>query len=235
MTFRKSKETQISQRHAQILDRYLNAMASFYGRLSINDAFDIIKRQNPGIISRSEFVEFLKEKYFDEVYERDDDCYDVYTQTDMVGEPNPQLEDAEIIANVLQLDADLYERVKASENIYPLYIPPKAELLKYQKNINYVPVTPPLRAFAKWVKAHMIEDLAFKPTSDDICAEVICIQMFANYEHLFSSVLSWIAFPEAKADKIKMFDELITLLDSLLENTRTWIYRGHTLQEIKKM
>ena len=231
----KAEEKERTKRkHRRMFEKYLNACIRFYGRLTVAEAYTIINQQNPGEISRCEFLSFICEEYCDRRIRLNDGIrYKIFLRSDIFTDGSNKIEDAEVIDYLLGVDT-LYFRLERNKDRYPLYIPEKRELLKYADDM-YIKITPQLETLASWTVEHAKENELMTLEPQDIYEEEATMRISGKYEDTFLEVVDWLALPRGIKAQREMLDTAEKLVKAAFDNTRIWLYRGHTPKETHEL
>ena len=215
---------------------YCSAMAIFYGRIPVVDAFKIIDQQNPGKYTIDAFWNYLKD--YQKIRDIDFDRANGFFFVFFIGRGSHSLEKTEIVNDCYECDChnlksidNPYLRLVEEQKGRPLYIPSKKELLKYSDDTYHAP-SPELDAVVEWVLQHQ-RDLPFTLEAEDIITEVILpIIMDSDPIQAVSDLTKWLKFPEDEDEEVALIYELLNLIQTLHNNTRMWYLRGHTPVEL---
>lgn len=123
----KYKQLGLPDETVDLLHRYFSAFANLYGRLSLKDAYQIIIKHNPKLLTFEKLYEFSG------IVRRENQYYFIVDQNELWTDMTAAPESREIVADDLLIfdDEPYYELVKAQHG-KPLYIPPKEALLLYE-------------------------------------------------------------------------------------------------------
>ncbi|MBE6612831.1 MAG: hypothetical protein E7632_10100 [Ruminococcaceae bacterium] len=107
----------ISDDTIKLLRKYLKAMANLYGVIPLDKVYEIISTQNPGLLTKAEFAQYImvarhEREYFDIFGEADE-----YTGARFETSLNRQLVDWQLL--------EIFAKVKAYQADKPYYIPEK--------------------------------------------------------------------------------------------------------------
>lgn len=207
-----------------LLHKYFDAFANLYGILNLADAYKIIEKQNPGMITFDKLDEFSSTEamfgwsryyYIVEL----DEMFD-----DVEGTP----ETREIIASyLLDVDEDDYYELTEQQIGKPLYIPKKNELLKYADEFYYEK-TPQAVAVEKFLIKKHITGEDFIDVMAEVCSDIIFNINSINFT--FSSIERLgIELSESETEKF------IGLFYDMANNFRIPSNRGYTPNEIYSM
>lgn len=216
---------------------YCSAFASFYGRISVLDAFNIITQQNGGKYTLEEFVDYLERYQMRRNEKNIEGYFFLYSSL----EPHKAIE-MDIVNDCFECDC--YGEGSTTKNYYvelvskqygkPLYVPPKDKLLKYADD-SYYEITPQTEAVIQFVKKHK-RKLPFRLTTGDIASEVLLpIIMDSEPLEAIECLLKWLDLPEDEKNYSEMLSTLTDLVFELHNNTRMWFLRGYTPNEMSKI
>ena len=111
----------------RLLRKYFSAASNLYGVIPLRKLYEIIESQNPGIVSRAEFIAFSQ------IAKHEREGYFILSEGDLFkcGKYTPLL-DYEVIDTTL-LDIDIFHYIFLKKFQYgkPYYIPEKKDFLSY--------------------------------------------------------------------------------------------------------
>ncbi len=219
----KYKQLGLPAETVELLHSYFSAFANFYGILTLKDAYNIIIKQNPELLTFDKLYEFT------EIVKREKQYYYIVDADEMRSNALSTPETREIVAeDLLSVDDDAYYELFEAQSDKPLYIPKKDELLRYEDEFYYEK-TPSSDAVEKFfIKRKKItgEDLL------DVMADIICSYNISDnpIEEAFDS-LEWMEI-ELTDDEVETLGELLCKLNN---NFRTRFNRGYTPNELSKI
>ena len=144
-------ERKLPEKTKRLFERYLSAMANFYGRITIDEAFGIIQFQNDASYCLDDFVAFIADKNQKcRANTISDDRFVIMTADDVGID---KLGEIEIAARVLSELPDKHTEIKLAQACYNRYIPKKADLLRYASP-EYYEETAELRETVDWILSH---------------------------------------------------------------------------------
>lgn len=207
----------------ELLCNYFAAFANLYGIINLADAYKIIEKQNPGMISFDELYEFS-----DLIAVETGFYFYIVDPSEMYDDVKETPETREIVAeNLLIVDEEDYYELKEKQNGKPLYIPVKEELLKY-KDEFYFEKTPQSQAVERFfIKKHITGKALF-----DVMAELhLQIVLDGNIaDNAFSSISRLrIALTDSEAETFG------NLFCSMANHCRIPSNRGYTPDELYKI
>lgn len=123
----------LSVETVHLLRRYFAAFANLYGVINLSDAYKIIEKQNPGMITFDELHEFSSIIAFEREHH-----YYIVDMDEMFDDIEGTPKTREIVNEYLLAvdEKDYYELIE-KQNGKPFYIPEKEKLLKYEDEFYY--------------------------------------------------------------------------------------------------
>ena len=204
-----------------LLHDYFEAMANFYMRLSLKDAFYIFNLHNKGLITKEQFIDFSdivrhEQHYY---YVLGDD--ELYTQV-----PKSEPHERFIVhESLIDIDYEIYYNMERMQSGKPLYIPSMEKLLKHI-NETYYEETPQTKALAQFFTKKLHKSSV---AADMLVTE--CHMIVINSEKPFIRIFD--EFDRMGLElKESWLDEISGLLQALCNNTRLPCNRGFTPIEL---
>ena len=122
----------LSQATVDLLFRYFDAFANLYEIINFDDAFRIIDKQNPDLITFEQLYEFS------DLIDREQQYYHIIDIDEMYDDIESTPKNREIVAeHLLSVDDEYYYTMKEMQQGKPIYVPSKEELLKYEDELYY--------------------------------------------------------------------------------------------------
>ncbi|MFD0590921.1 SEC-C metal-binding domain-containing protein [Paenibacillus sp. GCM10027627] len=189
-----------------VLD-YVVACVNLYGVIPTKELYAILNKQNPGVLSETEFIEIVEHlpqldwhiklqynRFYDETLE--------------------SLDEIEALEN------------KAKGK--PYYAPPKAELMQY-KDSWYTDSTSQLVALKTYILNHL--------SSDANLARMLIedIQMISSMEGSLQHILQAFENRNIEFRYKEQVEAIVPLIIDVVNHTRVWSNKGHTPLELKEM
>ena len=216
--------TALPMETAELLHSYCYAFTNLYGCIPLQDALQIIRRQNPLLmLSEQQLKAFAKW-----INEREDVDYGFVNPLDWEeDEESPVTMSWVLVASCILEDVDEYYNIIEQQGMLSYYVPPREELLRYDDEA-YLLTQPPADALLAYLRDELkvpraealIEDVRVELLYDYLPAEQILMNHLSDGDYGFRGFQS---------------NEQIThLLDSYAEpvrNVRRNVHRGHTLME----
>ncbi len=207
-----------------LLHDYFHAFANFYYILPLKDAFKIIERQNKNLVTEEQFIAFS------EIARHEEHVYWILGSESLyTREPESAPIDREIIVKHL-LDIDIYDYYRLSELQAgkKLYIPEKAELLKYRDD-SYIEETPQTRAVTSFIKSEL------KLSSSEI--RVLLDDMIWNIKSVddrFDNIIEILESRKLLFSSEEHFNKFARLYSDLNNSTHIPANRGFAPSEVYK-
>lgn len=121
------REIPLKDTTSRLLRKYFNAMANLYGVIPLRKAWEIVSDQNTDLVSKEEFftfAEIARHECEDYCIMKDDELY-------LDGKPTGRLDWKIIDISLLYDEDDALHEVEVCQQGKDYFIPPKAELLRY--------------------------------------------------------------------------------------------------------
>lgn len=218
----KYRQLGLPEETVELLHKYFSAFAHLYGVLPLKDAYKIINRQNPEIISFEKLYEFSN------IVKRERQYYYIVDMDELWDDVSPTPENREIVAeDLLAVSDEYYYELAKMQRGKPLFIPEKDKLLKYEDEYYYekTPSAIALEQFfiktKKLTKEKLLDAMStvtFSLNSSD--------SMDTVYENLSWSNISF------SLDEAITFGNLFTEMNN---NFRMQFNRGYTPNELSKL
>lgn len=191
--------------------------------MPLKDAYDIINRQNRGMITLEEFI------LFSEIARHEEHFYYILAKDELfLDAPGEAPIDREIVhENLVDIDLEDYYNMVEHQYGKPLYIPTKQELLKYNDDL-YIPDTPQTKAMNDFFRKRLkmsrekAEDMVGECILISTCADNPIDEMFDDIERMRIRMTE------------KQVKEFAALFSELHNNTRLPVNRGFTPNELAK-
>lgn len=218
----------LPEEQLQLLKDYFDAFCRFYYRISLRDAYDILKRHNGDLISCDTFIAFSEVVRHEEsrtcnyLILGEDELYEDVDDTQPI--------DREIVAeHLVMYDDGDYDRFVAVQSRKPFYVPGKEEFLKYSDDFYYER-TPQLEVLEDFLieKAGIAKDKAVDII--DECAMCITAAAFPYEditEAIENDIFIW-RFPFTNFQR----EEFMRLACDAANNLRHPCNRGFTPNEL---
>lgn len=219
------REIPLKDTASRMLRKYFNAMANLYGVIRLGDAYELISRQSPTLVTQEEFLAFAEiarhecEDYF--ILGLDELFNDCTTDSPL---------DREIIdCSLMEEDLAPYVRVREMQKGKPYYLPPKKELLCYA-DLDYFELTPELVQMSMFFSRYpQLDDMKRTLLLEDIQFEIK--RWGADLTDLLPRMqLDGMTF----AGKAEL-QEFVDLFRQLHNATRMQCNRGYTPDELMRM
>ena len=220
---KKYKQSGLPKETVDLLHRYFAAFANLYGIINLSDAYSIINKQNPDLITFPKLYEFSN------IVERETHYYYIVDQNEMYQNAVASPETREIVADhLLDVDEEDYFVLKERQQGKPIFIPEKNELLKYEDDFYYeeTPYTKALEKF--FIQKRITGDRLL-----DVMAEIVCtvvLDVDDVIDEAFSS-LENMGIELTKAEAIRFGN----LFCDFANNCRIPSNRGYTPTELGKI
>lgn len=217
------EELGLPQETLDLLRSYFAAFANFYWIINLADAYKIINKQNPNLIT---FEELYK---FSDIVADEHHYYYIVDMDEMWDDVQPTPENREIIAeNLLAVDEENYYETVEMQCSKPMYVPNKEELLRYEDEYYYEK-TPYSTAVENFIKNNLkISGEEFL----DVMAEVT-LAIIMGDDPIVSVFRSFGMMKiELTTAEAETFCKLFT---NMANNFRMPVNRGYTPLELKKL
>lgn len=206
----------------RLLRKYFCAMVNLYGIISLKKAYEIILKQNPGIVTKEQFIAFA------EIARHEEEDYSIFTEVDLPpnGIYTPPLLWELVDWTLLHPNRHDYLQQKKAQNGKPYYIPEKRILLNYA-DCFYCEPSDELDSIQ-----HFLADKFSKNGESSVFPEVLYGIRYMNVtlprmlEHLCERGYAF----ESKKDVA----EFTELYQKFFNNARMQCHRGYTPNEIRK-
>ncbi len=214
----------VSDDTVKLLRKYLKAMANLYGAIMLEKVYEIIDSQNPELLTKSEFAQYItvachEQEYFHII------SSDQYTEEDTETILNAWLIDVVL----LESDKKDYDMVRGAQINKPYYIPEKNVLLRYY-DPNYAEPT----AQSKAMKNYLQETLGL---SADVMKEFYgSLQRIAR-RMVYSADEVAKLFDEYKIPKLTNteMEKFFELYTDMHNHSRMQCNNGYTPAEMEEM
>ncbi len=203
------------------LRKYFLAMSILYGIIPLRKAFEIISEQNPGMITKDEFLAFS------EIARHEEDMYYIIGEDELYsnGKLKSKLDRELVDFGILYRDDDLaaYEMMKSLQGNKPYYVPNQTKLFTFG-NILY----------EKTSYTQAMVDFLRPMVKEDAMVEMI-VASCSDYVGLVNSPFrrafelldeKGVVLSEKDAEKF------VSLCQDIHNNTRMQVNRGYTPNEI---
>ena len=147
------RKLELPEETVELLNRYFVAFSTFYEILPLKDAYDIISRQNKGMVTFEQFMAFS------EIARHEEHNYYILAKDELYRDaPQEEPEEREIVhESLVEFDFEEYYEMAESQYGKPLFVPSKNELLEYCDDL-YVPHTPQTDALEKFFRIKLKKD-----------------------------------------------------------------------------
>ena len=218
------KKLALPEKTVRLLFDYFSAMAALYEVLPLRDAFDIISRQNEGLVTLEEFVAFS------EIARHEEHEYYILSVDELyAGEEKGEPIDRTIVhESLLEFGYDEYYAVAQAQQGKPLYVPTKEELLRY-KDFLYFEVTPQTRAMREFLCKKLKISMQ---NAEDITADCITAIKCSQNAPL-EEMVDELERMEIRMDT-EQFEKFAELFYDLNNHTRLSVNRGFTPLELRE-
>lgn len=219
---KKYKQLGLPEETVDLLHRYFAAFANLYGIISLADAYGIVNKQNPDMITFEKLYEFSN------IVERETHYYYIVDRNEMYSNAVASPETREIVADhLLDVDEEDYFVLKERQQGKPIFIPEKDVLLKYEDDLYYEE-TPYAKALEQFfVRKHITGEMLL-----DVMTELVLSVVFDDdiIEDAFDT-LERLDIELTRAE-VNIF---LDLYRDFANNTRMPSNRGYTPTELGKL
>ena len=219
---KKYKQLGLSKETVELLHRYFTAFANFYGIINFSDAYSIIDKQNPDLITFEKLYEFSN------IVERETTYYYIVDRNEMYPDTVATPETREIVASyLLDVNDQHYFDLSGYQQGKPIFVPSKEELLKHEDEFYYEE-TPSSKALEKFFARKRIIGERFL----DVMAEIVSSVIFddGTIDDAFYSLAS-LGIELTDAEVIRFGN----LYCDFANNFRIPANRGYTPKELNKL
>lgn len=209
---------------SRLLRKYFNAMANLYGVIPLRKAWEIVSDQNTDLVSKEEFftfAEIARHECEDYCIMKDDELY-------LDGKPTGRLDWKIIDISLLYDEDDALHEVEVCQQGKDYFIPPKAELLRYNDSA-YCESTP--QSNRMWI--FLSKTLRLDERKAGIAFEDILL-----YTRCLNGGLQKAVDIVERAGAVfndKTLSEFASIHQNFNNNTRMQHNRGYTPNEINAM
>lgn len=221
---RRYNKLELAQDLVELLHCYFEAFGNFYQILTIKDAFDIFERHNRGILSFDKFVDFSDIVRHERHYYYVLGLEELYSN-ELKSEPCDRII---VHESLVEFDCEEYYKMEEAQHNKPLYIPAKAELLRYADDF-YCPETKEYLALKHFFCSKLKKS---ESEADDLCGECYMVITCDNedpFEVIFNDFERMgVNIPEAH------LEEFCNKFQDYCNNTRIPYNRGFTPNELHR-
>ena len=218
------REIPLKDTTSRLLRKYFNAMANLYGVIPLRKAWEIVSDQNTDLVSKEEFftfAEIARHECEDYCIMKDDELY-------LDGKPTGRLDWKIIDISLLYDEDDALHEVEVCQQGKDYFIPPKAELLRYNDS-SYCESTP--QSNRMWI--FLSKTLRLDERKAGIAFEDILL-----YTRCLNGGLQKAVDIVERAGAVfndKTLSEFASIHQDFNNNTRMQHNRGYTPNEINAM
>lgn len=222
------REIPLKDNTFRTLRKYFSAMANLYGIIPIGKAYEIISSQSPKLVTKEEFLAFVK------IARHECDYYSILRMDEVYidGKADTPFEWELIDTDLFYVgddENDLYNLTKENQQGKPYYVPGKQELLRYA-DTTYWEKTPEAYELRDYLSGRtdmnvsicavafmeIVEGVRyFKPHAGDAWSEIDSLGIEFSGE--------------------KDLQNFITIYEDFCNNSRMQCNRGHTPREMSAM
>ncbi len=215
----------LSDDTVKLLRKYLKAMTNLYGVIPLDKVYKIINSQNPGLITKAEFAEYIMVARHEREYFTIAGEADQYTGRQFETSLNRLLVDLYL----LERKTNYFSRVRTLQADKPYYIPEKNILLRYH-NPDYTEPTPQSKA----MKSFWHEMMNYSSESaKNIFLDLQLISRTVNSS--MNDVVKYLEENELHTMTEAQMTIFLELYVDMHNHTRMQCNRGYTPAEISAM
>ncbi len=220
-----------------LIRQYFDAFSYLYGIISMKRALRIITRQNPELaISEEDFRAFASDLDFHRVH------YVIAHDSEFYSdEPCPETDFFKqmlVADHLIDLDTEAYDEIKATQDGYRFYVPPRDELLRYadEKYFEQNAAVTSMREFLQ-TELRLGDSLIGDLLDDWHITMIVCTKEDEFTDEYFEIVdemsrITHKAFRDFK--NYQQEEEFQDRLNELYNTMRLPMYRGHTPREVNQ-
>jgi len=209
----------------KLLRKYLKAMTNLYGVIPLDKVYEIIDSQNPGLLTKAEFAEYIM------VARHEREYFAIVGEADRYTGRQFETSLRRLLIDLYLLDKESHslEKVRTLQADKPYYIPEKNILLRYH-DPDYTEPTPQSKA----MKYFWHEMMNYSAES----AKYIFLDLRLIAQTVDSSMDDVVKFLEESEIQQLTKAQMTIFLDLYMDlhnHTRMQCNRGHTPAEIADM
>ena len=209
----------------RLLRKYFSAASNLYGVIPLRKLYEIIENQNPGLVTRSEFMAFAQ------IARHEREGYFILSEGDLFqnGKHTPFLDYEIIDTTMLEIDIFQYFFLKKCQYGKPYYIPDKKQFISYVDPLycDAVRESEALRSFLS-SRLHL-EGSLDKEVYEILFFGSKCVRI--TFETILEQIETLDVAFDSEADKA----QLQALYESFCQQCRMQSHRGHTPKEMSAM